>query len=147
MAAIVLVAMAVGHVNVVRADPPAAPSTVKAEVLGIKNTRGKIGCALHSATRGFPTDPNAALKSMWNPIKYNSLTCEFPWLPPGNYAVACFTTRNNNGKLDTNLFGAPSEAVGSSNNVRHSFSAPTFDECKFAVKAGTVVTTKIPLVY
>ena len=37
---------------------------------------------------------------------------------------------NKNGKLDKNLFGAPTEAYGFSNNARETFSSPSFEAAK-----------------
>jgi uncharacterized protein (DUF2141 family) len=36
-------------------------------------------------------------------------------LPEGEYAVSVFQDKNNNGKLDTGIFGIPSEPVGKTN--------------------------------
>jgi uncharacterized protein (DUF2141 family) len=127
------------------ADPP-RPSTVKAQVSGIKNTKGKLGCALYASAKGFPDDPSQA-RVEWLPIKYNTHTCEFSGVQAGFYAIAVMHDENENGKMDRNFLGKPTEAFGASNNVRHAFSAPTFDEAKIEVKAGMIVTTRITLVY
>jgi uncharacterized protein (DUF2141 family) len=52
-------------------------------------------------------------------------------IPEGTYAVAIFQDNNDNGKLDENIFGAPKEPFGFSNNIVPKFSAPEFEECKF----------------
>ncbi|MVN74788.1 DUF2141 domain-containing protein [Hymenobacter sp. HMF4947] len=54
-------------------------------------------------------------------------------LPTGDWAVALSQDLNNNGKMDRNFLGIPSEPYAFSNNVRPHFSAPKFDECKFQV--------------
>lgn len=51
-------------------------------------------------------------------------------LPKGTYAVAVFLDTNGNGKLDTNLFGVPTELYGFSRNPKIMFSAPNFEDVK-----------------
>ena len=66
-----------------------------------------------------------------------TLSCTFPELPPGAYAITCFHDINGNGELDTNLFGIPTEPYGVSNNVRPKFRAPRWDETRFEWKPET----------
>jgi uncharacterized protein (DUF2141 family) len=42
---------------------------------------------------------------------------------------------NNNGKLDVNFLGIPTEGVGASNDAKAMFGPPTFDAAKFVVAA------------
>ena len=62
--------------------------------------------------------------------KGNSQTYRFKYLPKDSYALAIYHDENKNGKLDKNLFGAPTEAYGFSNNARETFSAPSFEAAK-----------------
>ena len=50
-------------------------------------------------------------------------------IPKGKYSIAIFQDVNMNGKMDTNLFGVPTEPYGFSNNIKPVFSAPTYQEC------------------
>lgn len=56
--------------------------------------------------------------------------------PPGKYAVSCFQDLNNNGKLDTNWAGIPTEPYGFSNNARPKFRAPQWAEAAFDLNSG-----------
>ena len=58
-------------------------------------------------------------------------------LAAGTYAISCFHDLNGNGKLDTNLFGIPTEPYGFSNNARPKFRAPKWEEARFEVKEGS----------
>ena len=51
-------------------------------------------------------------------------------VPPGDYAVSIYQDVNKNGKMDKNLFGAPSEPYAFSRNYKPTFRAPKFDEVK-----------------
>ncbi len=58
---------------------------------------------------------------------------EFEAVEPGTYIVQAFHDENGNGKLDFKLYGAPKEAVGTSNNPPPRWRRPTFEEGAFAV--------------
>jgi uncharacterized protein (DUF2141 family) len=52
----------------------------------------------------------------------------FTNLTPGAYAVIIFHDENDNGKLDKNPLGMPTEAYAISNNARSFLSAPHFKD-------------------
>jgi uncharacterized protein (DUF2141 family) len=54
---------------------------------------------------------------------------------PGTYAIAVFLDTNSNGKLDTNLFGAPTEPYGFSNNKLFTFRPTSFDEAAVEIRS------------
>jgi len=54
-------------------------------------------------------------------------------LPPGKYAIAAYVDRNQNGKLDRNFIGKPSEPYGFSRDARHMFRSPIFAEAAFVL--------------
>ncbi len=54
----------------------------------------------------------------------------FEGLQPGTYAVRLMHDENDNGKLDRNLVGMPTEGYGFSNNPRV-MRAATFEEASF----------------
>ncbi|MDR1552372.1 MAG: DUF2141 domain-containing protein [Prevotellaceae bacterium] len=57
----------------------------------------------------------------------------------GNYAVSIFHDENDNGKLDTGVYGIPVEKTGSSNNAKAIYGPPKFDDCKFTIEDDTVI--------
>ena len=88
-------------------SPPIGILTVR--VSQLRSSDGQVGCMIYNAARGFPTDPSAALQRHWCAIVSGASACVFDPLPAGTYAVACFHDENKNGKLDTGLFGIPTE--------------------------------------
>ncbi len=60
----------------------------------------------------------------------------FSGLGEGTYAISIFHDENDNGKLDSNFIGIPSEPYAFSNNAKGMFGPPSFDQCKFEVKGG-----------
>lgn len=67
-------------------------------------------------------------------------TFHFGTLPPGTYAVKVIHDENDNGKLDTNFMGMPTEGYGFSNDPKV-MRKPTFDEAKFELGDGDVAIT------
>ena len=63
-----------------------------------------------------------------------SLPVTFEDLPPGRYAVQVLHDANDNGKLDTNIVGMPTEGYGFSNNPQVMRRAH-FDEAVFELPA------------
>ena len=112
------------------ADPPRAVLTVR--VTSLRSNNGQIGCTIYSSAKGFPADSAAALQRLWCPIASAAATCAFDPIPAGTYAVACFHDENKNGKLDTGLFGIPTEGTVVSNHAKGFMGAPSFDKAKFS---------------
>lgn len=63
--------------------------------------------------------------------------CVFKNIPAGTYGLSAFHDQNNNGKLDTNLFGMPTEDYCASNNARGVLGPPSFGDAKFEYRGGT----------
>lgn len=128
---------------VLRAEPAGA-GTLQVDVTAPKNGRGHVGCALFSSGKGFPMETGRAavqrFKSEGRPVR-----CLFENLAPGTYAVAVVHDENDNGKVDTNFLGIPKEAWGTSNNVTHTMSAPTFEESAVKVASGAPTRISVSL--
>lgn len=113
--------------------PPGAVS-IRVEVAGF-GAGGEVGCGLYRQAAGFPTDPAAALRTLWQPASGERVICEFKDLPAGSCAVTASHDTNGNRIVDTNLFGMPKEAWGVSGGVRPRLRAPRFDEARIETPA------------
>lgn len=117
-----------------------APATVSAaglviRVTGMSAPLGEVGCALYASADGFPMD-RATARAQWLPADAGGVTCRFPDVPEGTYAVSIVHDRNGNKRVDRNFVGMPTEQWGVSNNARPRMRAPTFEEAQFRVAAG-----------
>ena len=141
-----LAALAIsGTPHAARATPNA---TIVLEVSTFRNTKGLLGCQLYTTPNGFPdTWSNAPNLQKRIPVTGGTTSCTFPDMPPGTYAAAVIHDENSNNKLDTNFLGIPTEGYGMSQNHTHALRRPTWDESKFEVAGGTIVTTRISLRY
>lgn len=102
-------------------------------VNGITTKEGQVHVALFREQDSFPVH-GKQFKGQVIPVKSTMETATFMNLKSGTYAIAVFHDKNKNGKLDKNIFGAPTESYGFSNNARSTFSAPTFSAASFELK-------------
>lgn len=121
---------------------PSQKIRLNIELLGIKKPTGKILLAAYRQKDEFP-EIHGKFKGLVVSAKSPN-TEAFMEIPADIYAIAVFHDANNNGKLDTNMFGVPTEVYGFSNDARGTFSAPSFQSAAFELKSEkkVVITLK-----
>lgn len=90
---------------------------------------GSVRAAVYSSAYAF--DKGEVTTGAAGAVSGGKAELEINNLKPGTYGIALFHDLNGNEELDRNLFGAPNEPFGFSNNPVVKFSAPKFDEFKF----------------
>ena len=126
---------------------PAAANTLTIEITGIKESKGRMACALFWENKGFPRKHRRALRRSWVDVKGDTVKCVFKRTGLGEYAASVFLDKNGNGKLDTNAIGSAKEPWGVSRNAAHKrFGPPLYNDAKFDYQGGPV-TVEIELVY
>jgi uncharacterized protein (DUF2141 family) len=104
----------------------------------ITNTKGVIMIALHNSASTYESDQHMfSAKKM--AITENTLTVHFGDIPKGDYAIKLFQDENENGRIDKNDLGVPTEGYGFSNNS-DTMGQPSFEEAKFSVNSATTLT-------
>ncbi len=73
----------------------------------------------------------------------SKITVTLKDIPAGTYAVAIIQDKNSDGEHNTNLFGAPTEPYGFSNNVYGRFGPPDFEDVSFKVENGKTVSLTV----
>lgn len=94
--------------------------------------QGAVMAAVFDKVEGFPR--GTALRTAIAQSVKGKATFQFADLPKGDYAVTAFLDENSNTKLDTNLFGIPTELYGFSRNARGLAGPPAFAEAAFRVE-------------
>lgn len=130
---------------------PSNPSSLTAmennltiEVTNLKNTRGKLMISLFNSEKGFPQDTGKAYKLAMFPLREaNGNRFTLKDLPQGTYALAVYHDENNNGRLDKNSFGIPTEGYGFSNNVFRKFGPPPFSDASFNINTTANLSIKL----
>lgn len=101
-------------------------------ILDIRNSTGKVACALFESPVGFPREfIQSATHIAMLEIRETRARCHFLDIPSGTYALAVIHDENLDGKLATNWLGAPTEGYGFSNDVTATLSAPSFEDARF----------------
>lgn len=108
-------------------------------VQNIKTVKGKIYMAVYNTKKGF-LDIEQAVTTKIATVKGKRVVIRFKNLKPGYYAIATYHDKNNDGRMNKNLMGIPTEYYGFSRDARARFSAPSFEDAKFYFKGGSMST-------
>jgi len=115
---------------------PSSNDVIQVEVVGLRNDKGQVLCALFSSASDFPKKTDKAVARANSVISQKHASCEFRGVTAGRYAVSVFHDENSNGKLDTNFMGIPSEGVGASNGAKGHLGPPKFEAAAFPYSGG-----------
>jgi uncharacterized protein (DUF2141 family) len=123
-----------------------AADTIHADIAGLHNDKGHVLCAIFSTPADFPRHADKALASASAVISGGHAVCEFTGIGPGRYAISVIHDENDNGKMDTKIFGIPREGVGASNDAHGHFGPPKFEDAAFQFGGGRL-DLKITVAY
>lgn len=119
---------------------PVRAANLAVTIEGIHSNAGEVLIGVYDNADGFKSAiDSSATKSALLPQTWRidgaalratvgSQRIIFTQLPPGRYAVIAFHDENDNGLLDANALGVPTEGYGFSNNAHGFLGAPSFDE-------------------
>jgi uncharacterized protein (DUF2141 family) len=120
--------------------PSLAPQTVTVVISALASTQSAVKLNFYNAADKFLQKDQQAFRMVVKPEGKTEISIPVE-LAPGEWAVALTQDTNDNGKLDKNMLGIPTEPYAFSNNVRPRLAAPKFEECKFTVSGpGKVVS-------
>ena len=102
-------------------------------ITGFGSDQGKAMVAIVNSEKNFDSDGPPYL-AMILPIRNQEAT-QTVTLPLGEYAVKVYHDANENGQLDTLIFGIPKEKYGFSNNARGSMGPPPYEKAKFTLES------------
>lgn len=104
---------------------------LQVSVTNIKKAEGSIRVGLFDNSRDFLKRP---IHGKVASVTGDSVTVGFSGVSPGTYGISVIHDRNDNGELDTNIFGIPKEGFAFGNNAMGMFGPPSFE--KASVKIG-----------
>lgn len=120
-------------------------ATLDLTVSKLKVDKGPLYCALFNSAEGFPGPSPIIDGSLVVDATAETVKCVFAKLPAGTFAVTVYQDENNNGKTDTNAFGAPTEGYGASKNQLPAASPPSFDDNKVTLSDGQTLSLDVVL--
>ena len=111
------------------------------DVHGVRSGDGRVYLAVHGpATRDTFPSGEALVEGLRAPALPGTMRFVVEDLAPGRYALSAFHDENDNGELDTNLMGIPSEGYGFGNEASAAFGPPSFEAASVDVDAASGVT-------
>jgi uncharacterized protein (DUF2141 family) len=119
------------------AAPRLSAQTLTLEVRGIERPVGNVYVAIYNSPETFMRQPVAAFGTA---ASDTALVIPCKGLPPGLYALSLFQDENDNQKLDTAIYGIPTEKYGFSNNAQGVMGPPSFKKCSFVLRGDTTLT-------
>jgi uncharacterized protein (DUF2141 family) len=111
-------------------------SKIEVTVKNIKGQKGSIRIGLFANETDFlkKVAEGKVVKA-----DANEITVVFENLKAGEYAVSVIHDENDNGELDTNAIGMPTEGFAFGNNAMGMFGPPSFDKAKVSVSNSPIV--------
>tara|TARA_B110000503_G_C6863412_1_gene295739 strand:+ start:36 stop:476 length:441 start_codon:yes stop_codon:yes gene_type:complete len=114
------------------------------QVQEVKAPLGVMRIALYASEANF-LDFKEVFASKVVPATKATTTVVIDSLPAGTYAIALYQDQNDNGAMDKNWLGIPTEPLGFSNAQLRTFGPPSFKACAFTITAGENKVLAIPL--
>jgi len=151
--------LAIGFVVVLGmlAASAARSSELRVTITGVRSESGELLIGLYETEKGFEgaianaetsgimADRNR-LVGVAMRARPGSQQAVFAQLPPGRYAVIVVHDENDDGRLDANALGVPTEGYGFSKDARGFLSAPSFDAAAITI-GDADMTISLSLIY
>ena len=112
-----------------------AAATVEVRVAGVLGAKGKVSVAVCDRERFL----KQCLFTASVPAQAGETVVSLRDIPAGTWAVLAYQDANDNGKLDRNFIGIPSENYGFSRDAASRFGPPGFEAAAIEVGEGTTV--------
>ena len=112
-----------------------AQSTLTISIADLDSNNGEVYIALYDSQQNYL---RKEIKGAKIKINEHVATVVFEDIPYGEYAISSFHDENGNGKMDTMLFGIPTEDYGFSNNALAMFGPAKWAEAKFKIEKDMV---------
>lgn len=127
------VMIAIAGIGLISPSANALDSNLTVMVEGLKGKQGQVCARLFAQSNGFPDRQDKAVANQCIKVSKISAGFKFEKIAPGSYAVAIFHDANTDGKINTGIFGIPSEGLGCSRNPRGLVGPPRFQDAVFLV--------------
>ncbi len=123
--------LATAAVPAARAEDASGALTVQLSGL---EPRGAVMIQIFTSEAAYDSGDAAGVQQIV--VDGDTEEARFEGLAPGQYAVRLFHDVNNDGRMNTNPFGIPTEPFAFSNNARGSFGPASWSQAVFALNAG-----------
>ncbi len=107
-----------------------AQSVLDVTVTGIRSAKGTVLVAVCDTATFLQETCRYKGRA---PAAVGSVVVRIAGVPPGVYAAQAYADENDNGKIDRNFFGIPTEGLGFSNDAKMRFGPPSFADAAFTL--------------
>ncbi len=112
------------------------------EITGIRSADGRIYAGIHQPTPGVKFPDEAGSRYAFNlPARVGNIQVVFKDLPPGDYALTAYHDENDNGEIDRNALGIPTEGYAFSNDAMGFMGPPSFKDAAVTLVADEASAT------
>lgn len=118
--------------------------TITVDLTGMKSNKGELYIALYNKEDAFLKVPYKTVKTKIKDLKATIVLTD---IVKGDYAISVFQDENNNQKMDTNFFGIPKEAIGTSNDAKGFMGPPKYKDAKFSVNKNVNLKIKMTKIF
>ena len=108
-----------------------ADGNIRAAITNIKEEMGVVRVSLFPRNRAQDFPDGKAPEERELRARRDGVSVTFEGVASGDYAVAAFHDKNNNGRIDKTALGIPKEPYG--NSGKYSMRKPSFERSQFAV--------------
>ena len=119
------------------AAPLAHAADLVIHVDNVKSATGQVMVALYDNADAFLKHPVRVTKAQADTA---GTTLVFHDVAPGDYGFSIYHDANQNGRMDKNLLGIPTEPIAFSNNAQGRMGPPDFAAVRLAVPAAGLDT-------
>lgn len=127
-------------------SPSLLASEIEFNISGVKDDNTKLYVQLFKGEENY-TNSKPEMATITK-AKNGKASIIFSNLNEGEYALRFYHDQNDNGTLETNLFGMPVEGYGFSNNAVPNYGPLSFSDIKFVVnKSDDKVINESTVIY
>lgn len=120
----------------------AQKGVIKLEVTNIECPKGILRVSLYNKSDEFLKE-GAEYRKLKLDVNSNGLCCTIDKLPAGEYAIAMYHDKNEDGECNRSWLGIPTEGYGFSRNFKPVLAPPSFKKVKIKVEGETFVKIKM----
>lgn len=123
------------------------PGAITVDMIGFHSDKGQALVALYSSPKGFPDQPQLAVRRVAVVIRNGKARAVLRQLPPGTYAVGVLHDEDGDREMKAGFLGRPKEGYGASRDARSRFGPPKFEDARIVLRPGQSLVARIRIVY
>lgn len=119
----------------------ASAADLTVQIDDVKSSEGQLTIGVYNSADTFLKKPLTGVRTQ---ATTEGKTVVIKDLPPGEYAIVVMHDVNQNGKMDKNFLGIPTEDYAFSNNAMGKMGPPSFEAAKFVLpEAGFTIKVSL----